>query len=52
MVLTCYDPDAPTGSGFWHWVMANIPSGAASIPEGSRNLPSDTLETRTGFGAP
>ena len=52
MVLTCYDPDAPTGSGFWHWVMANIPSDAASIPEGSRNLPPGTLETRTGFGAP
>ena len=44
MVLTCYDPDAPTESGFWHWVMANIPSDAASIPEGSRNLPPGTLD--------
>ena len=52
MVLTCYDPDAPTGSGFWHWVMTNIPSDATSISEGSGNLPSDALETRTDFGVP
>ena len=33
--ITCFDPDAPTGSGYWHWVAFNIPAGVTSIAAGS-----------------
>ena len=29
--LNVYDPDAPTGSGFWHWVLIDLPAGARQI---------------------
>ncbi|RRJ88747.1 YbhB/YbcL family Raf kinase inhibitor-like protein [Gulosibacter macacae] len=32
--VTCYDPDAPTMSGFWHWVLYNLPADCTSIDEG------------------
>jgi Raf kinase inhibitor-like YbhB/YbcL family protein len=54
-VVSLFDPDAPTGSGFWHWVVANIPATTTSIPRGaSRNpalLPKGAVETRTDFGS-
>ncbi len=49
--ITCYDPDAPTGSGFWHWTVANIPAGVSELPAGGP-IPAGAIEGRTDFGAP
>jgi Raf kinase inhibitor-like YbhB/YbcL family protein len=35
--LQVYDPDAPTGSGFWHWAVYNIPADATGLPQGAGN---------------
>jgi Raf kinase inhibitor-like YbhB/YbcL family protein len=37
--LQVYDPDAPTGSGFWHWAVYNIPPMATGLARGAGNSP-------------
>lgn len=51
-VLTVYDPDAPTGSGWWHWVVFNIPGDKTSLPEGFGNDDDQDfgVQSRTDFG--
>jgi Raf kinase inhibitor-like YbhB/YbcL family protein len=55
--VTCFDPDAPTGSGFWHWLVVNIPTNVGELALDAGNpkapkLPAGALQTRTDFGAP
>lgn len=55
--ITVYDPDAPTGSGWWHWVVINIPSTTSMLPESAGNptlrlLPSAAKQVPTDFGQP
>ena len=37
LALQVYDPDAPTGSGFWHWAVYNIPADATGLARGAGN---------------
>jgi Raf kinase inhibitor-like YbhB/YbcL family protein len=53
--LTVYDPDAPTGSGWWHWVIFNIPPGITSLPAGAgqsdgSSAPQGAVQSITDFG--
>jgi len=37
LTLQVYDPDAPTGSGFWHWAVYNLPPTATGLAQGAGN---------------
>jgi Raf kinase inhibitor-like YbhB/YbcL family protein len=55
--VTIYDPDAPTGSGWWHWVVYNLPASTTSLPKnagdpGKKLMPEGAIQSRTDFGAP
>src|SRR3974390_1406738 len=54
--VSIYDPDAPTGSGWWHWVVFNIPAGTTSLLKGAgdpkgKGMPKGAVPSRTDFGA-
>ncbi|MEW6562245.1 MAG: YbhB/YbcL family Raf kinase inhibitor-like protein [Pseudomonadota bacterium] len=51
--VTVYDPDAPTGSGWWHWVVYDIPATATGLPGGAvvkAPLPEGAKQGRNDFG--
>ena len=54
--ITVYDPDAPTGSGWWHWVVYNIPATTAALPAGAGDpkkslMPKGAMQGRTDYGS-
>lgn len=51
--ITVYDPDAPTGSGWWHWTVVNLPTSTHSLPGGvGADLPAGAVQGRTDYGRP
>lgn len=53
--ITMYDPDAPTGSGFWHWVVFDIPSNVNELVTNAGNVklnlaPKGAIQSKTDYG--
>jgi hypothetical protein len=54
-VVSCYDPDAPTPSGFWHWMAVDVPTGTTSLPTNAgaagAALPGSAFHVRNDWGS-
>ncbi len=53
--IFAYDPDAPTGSGWWHWQAVNIPADVTSLPAGAGDpsqslMPKGSLQLNNDYG--
>ena len=54
--VTMYDPDAPTGSGWWHWVVFDIPSSVSDLVQNAGDvasglMPKDAIQSLTNYGS-
>lgn len=53
--ITMYDPDAPTGSGFWHWLVFDIPATSSELVTNAGNIelnlaPKGAIQSKTDYG--